>query len=325
MTKYKLAIRTLPVLIISFGIVAGSLLRLGHRACAYGLSGQVRFVTMLVSVKGERLMFKHLMWFGLIVLLITVSGNRTVFSTTESRRYQDTRRLLSAMDNVRTDSDKLAVLFKSEDGHIRDLIHALDDPDGDIRLRAQIVIRYLGSVEGMRALFDWYNKQHNELKIAGPVPLPLSEWDYKFINMNLIGKPLRTWGDLGVQYVYALAVDDSKKSKTVLKTMIKNDRGVEENSFVGYAIKRVQMGQPMRLLPKEKDLAKLVLDNAFFIPTPDQRHASARLLGFNAKKDKALIEVNINRGRLAEEWYHVVISKSEQGWKFFSISPVAVS
>lgn len=270
-------------------------------------------------------MLRHTIRLGLLFFLFAVSGNGVVFSASESRMYQDTRKLLSSMDDVRSDSDKLATLFKVGDERIRELIHALDDADSDIRLRAQIVIRYLGNVEGMKALTEWYGKQRNEHPIAGPVPLPLSDWDYKFINMNLIGKAPQTWRDRGVQYIYALAIDDSQQSKTVLDTLVKSGSGVDENTFVGYAIKRVRMSQPTRLLPAEKDLAKLVLDNAFFVSTEDHKQASARLLGLSGKKDKALVEVYINRGRLAEEWYHVVIRKCGQGWKFFSITPVAIS
>jgi HEAT repeat protein len=270
-------------------------------------------------------MRRHTISVALLLVLFAVPGNRAAFSAPESRTYQNTRKLLSAMDDVRSDSDELAALFKVGDERIQDLIRALEDPDSDVNLRAQMVIRYLGNAEGMKVLTEWYSKQPNEYPIAGPVPLPLSEWDYKFINMNLIDKPPQTWRERGVQYIHALAVDDSQQSKTVLDAMVKSASGVDENTFVGYAIKQVRMGQPRKILPMEKDLAKLVLDNAFFVSTQDHKQASARLLGLNGKKDKALVEVYINRGRLAEEWHHVVIRKCGQGWKFFSITPVAVS
>lgn len=270
-------------------------------------------------------MLKHTIKLSLLFLLFLVSGNRVVFSAAESRMYQDTRKLLSAMDNVRTDSDKLAALFKVGDERIPDLIRALDDPDSDISLRAQIMIRYLGNPRGMKALIEWYAKRTNGYAIDGPIPLPLGDWDYRLINMNFLGKSPQLWRDLGVQYIYALALDDSQQSKRVLDEMVKSATGVDENTFLAHAIQRVRMGQPTKVLPTEKDLAKLVLDNAFFVSTQDHKQASARLLGLSGKKDKALVEVYINRGRLAEEWYHVVISKHGRGWKFFSITQVAVS
>ncbi|MCA1607614.1 MAG: hypothetical protein LC775_19590, partial [Acidobacteria bacterium] len=74
-----------------------------------------------------------------------------------------------------------------------------------------------------------------------------------------------------------------------------------------------------------KELGKEVLNNAFFVAQEDRKYTSARVLALNSAKKKALVEVYINRGTLAEEWYHVVLRRCDQGWKFVSITPVAVS
>lgn len=270
-------------------------------------------------------MRRHTISLALLLLLFAAPGARELFAGTESRTYQNTRKLLAAMDDVKNDSDRLAVLFRVGDRRIEDLILALDDPDRDISLRAQIVIRYLGNVEGMREVIEWYDTRPSGHPIAGPIPLPLSDWDYKFVNTNLIGKPVGTWREIGVRYLFALAIDDSQQSKRVLDAMLKNASAVNEGTFIGHAIKQIQTGRPTDLLTGEKDLAKMVHDKAFFVSPEDRKDATARLLGLNGNKDKALVEVYINRGRLAEEWYHVVIRKCGQGWKFFSITPVAVS
>lgn len=65
------------------------------------------------------------------------------------KEYQDTRKLLSEMNNRLDDRDKLATLFRVGDERITDLIQALNDPNPDISLRAQVIIRYLGSDVGM--------------------------------------------------------------------------------------------------------------------------------------------------------------------------------
>jgi hypothetical protein len=111
----------------------------------------------------------------------------------------------------------------------------------------------------------------------------------------------------------------------MLDAMVKNASVVDKSMFVGHAINQIQTGRPREVITGEKDLAKLVLANAFYVSPEDKKHVTARLLGFNGKKNKALVEVYINRGRFAEEWYHVVMRKCEQGWKFFSITQVAVS
>ena len=260
-----------------------------------------------------------------VLLLLIAPGDRLVVNTCEAKSYRDTHKLLDAMADVRSDNDKLAALFKVGDERIRDLVNALNDPARDISLRAQIVIRYLGNLEGMQKLTEWYSKQPNQYPVAGPIPLPLSSWDHKFINLNLIGKAPNTWGDRGVQYIYALALDDAQESKTALDTMIKGATDLNERTFVWNALKQVQQVQSNKLLLTGKDLPELVVEHAFFMSRQDHKQASARLLGLNGTNDKALVEVYISRGRLAEEWYHVVLRKSGDSWEFFSITRVAVS
>jgi hypothetical protein len=227
------------------------------------------------------------------------------------------------MDDRLINRDKLAALFQVGDKRIKDLIQLLDDPDQEISLRAQIVIRYLGTEIGMKGLLEWYGKR-KQFSVAGPIPLPLREWDYDVIYANYVGKPVRGW--YGAEpYIYALALDYSPRARAVLDEVVKSAKGGDESLVAVQAIKRIQASQPKQTLKGQKDLAKLVLRNAFFVSPEDRKHTSARLLNLSDSGDKALVEVYINRGALAEEWYHVVIQRCEQDWKFLSISQVGVS
>lgn len=259
-----------------------------------------------------------------IPLLMHLFCSLVTSSLRSAKTYEETRKLLLAVDSQRINSDKLAVLFRVGDKRVQDLICALDDPDHVISLRAQVIIRYLGNPKGIEALRKWYSKQDQYL-VAGPTPLPLSDWDFQVIDTNLIGKPPQLLQQRNVQYVYALALDESQEAKSRLDKLIKSGEEVDESTFVGYAIKRVQTERPRKLLVDKGSLARMVLENAFFISTQDQKQASAQLLGLNGSKNKALVEIHIYRGQLAEEWYHVVINKSEEGWRFFSISLISVS
>jgi hypothetical protein len=258
------------------------------------------------------------------ILVLGLFSN-AVESHSFSKTYKDTRKLLSEMQDRHLDSDKLAVLFRIGDESVADLIRALDDSDPDISLRAQVVLCYLGNESGMKALHEWYRRQKHEYRIAGPVPPPLSDWDYDFIKSSLLNEPPQTWRDRAVQYIYALALDYSPRAKAVLDEMVMIAEQLDESSFVKRALKRIEGTEPGRPLAEQKDLARLVRDNAFFVATEDRKYTSVRILGFNAVRDKALVEVHINRGPLAEEWYHVVMSKGECGWKFFAVDPVAIS
>jgi hypothetical protein len=227
------------------------------------------------------------------------------------------------MDSVKKNSDKLAKLFRVGDERIADLIKSLDDANPDISLRAQIVIRYLGNDTGMKGLHEWFEKQER-FRVSGPIPTPLQERDYNAINAQYINEPPERWVR-SEQYMYALALDGSPRATEALEKMLAIASNLDDATVANRAAKRIQASPPAKFLTGRKDLAKLVLENAFFVSPDDRKYASARLLALNGAKDKALVEVYINRGRLSEERYHVVIRKCEQGWKFVSITQVAVS
>lgn len=254
-------------------------------------------------------------------ILLWMIGSFPSRAESSSGTYWDTHRLLSGMRNCRSDSNKLARLFQVGDRRIKDLIRALNDPNPEISLRAQIVIRYLGNEAGMKALSEWYGGRR-EYPVAGPVPVPLMDQDYRYIQTSLIGKPPQTWRD-PAGYIYALVFDGSARAKDALGKICEAGRELETHTFAGYAVRRVPSLTENLLIGK--DLAGLVKNKAFFISPEDQKYVSTRLLGLTAAKDKALVEVYVNRGALAEEWYHVVIGKSGEDWKYLSVYPVAIS
>lgn len=257
------------------------------------------------------------------ILSISFLLSMDVLAFQNVQMNEETRELLTALKGGKDSSDVLATLFKTGDGRISDLIKALNDSDRKVSLRAQIVIRYLGNETGMQALDTWYNSQA-ETVTAGPVPLPLRERDYVSIKVDYIDQPSNRWVSAD-RYIYALALDGSPRAKAFLDEMMKRVGTIDDSTVSGYALGRVLASSPEKLLTPQSDLAKMVLKNAFFILPEDRAYASSKLVGLNAGKNRALVEVYINRGHLAEEWYHVVISKRGRNWKFFSITQVAVS
>lgn len=260
-----------------------------------------------------------------VTLLISFMLITTAFASGRGPTIEDAdvRKLLIMLESMKDDRETLATLFKIGDEQISELIKALDDPDPKVRLHAQIVIRYLGNEMGMKALENWFSKQA-EVVASGPIPLPLKERDYAFIRDQYLSRPVAAWRT-GDQYIYALALDGSPRAKAVLRELKKSAGATDDSTVAGRAIRLATARDGERVLVGQRDLAKSVIENAFFIATSDRRFTSAKLLGLNRAKQKALIEIYINRGRLAEEWYHVVLSKHRQGWKFFSITQVAVS
>jgi hypothetical protein len=254
---------------------------------------------------------------ALIVLLVALSGTVVEAAQVSSKTYRETRKLLSEMKNGVLHAEVLPVLFRVGDERIGDLIQSLDDPETEVSLSAQIVIRYLGNEAGLKGLAEYYKKPRESYFAAGPTPITLSEFDYTFIKSNP--------SHLREEHIYALALDGSARAKELLASIARTHGNASAERLTAHALSGVKSVNPNRLLTGHTDLAELVLANAFFVHELDKKYASAHLIELNAARDKAAVEVYINRGVLAEEWWHVVISKHENGWKFFSISQAGIS
>ena len=253
------------------------------------------------------------------VLIIFALSGLDAAKGKSSQTCRDTRNLLSNAEASPLNKEFIA-LFQTGDKCITDLVRALNDEDGEIRRKAQVVIRYLNNPEGVKALHEIYSKQ-KEITFSGPIPVPLTDWDYQFIKWLFIEHRQDDWGVLEFNYISALILDGSSRAKALLEE-IEKARGFDPTTVIYFA---KDVKQSLSLFPGETDLAKLVLNNSFFVTPEDRRYTTARLVALNGAKDKALVEVYINRGVLAEEWWHVVISKQSDGWRFTSFYQVAVS
>ena len=233
----------------------------------------------------------------------------------------DVRSLLSHLDIESDRNNHLSVLFRIGDEQIEDLIRALDDSEPEVRSNAQVVIRYLGNQTGMHALIEHYRRS-GSINIVGPVPLPLTGWDYDFINSTYLNKP-KNFGELAIQYLYALSLDGSPKAKELLPKMLRTARAAAIDDFT---LKVISSTESNHIASSSvHDLANAALKASKFLRPMDKKHGTAKLVALNNAQDKALLEIYIDNGVLAEETYHVVVSKERDGWKFFSISLIAVS
>ena len=250
--------------------------------------------------------------------LLTLSG-LVAGGHTPSDTYQQTRQLLSDSD-VTHPNEAFARLYEIGDERIGDLIRALNDDDREISRRAQEVIRYLANPEGMKALHNIF--AHNEkVIIAGTVPPSLDDWDYKFIRLLIFEHPQEHWSQLEFNYVSALVLDGSPRAGAMLTEIGKTTVVNEAKKFYRIA----NLNSLRDTFSDEADLSRLVLQHAFFVDSEDRKYTSARLAAMNGAKTKAFVEVYINRGVLAEEWWHVVIDKKGNRWRFATISLAAVS
>lgn len=232
-----------------------------------------------------------------------------------------TRNLLLQLKVDGGQNNNLAILFNEGEDRNNDLIELLKDPDSTIRRNAQIIIRYLNNLDGMNALFSSYEK--NEFSIVGQISAPLHDWDYEFVNSTLLGKP-ENFGQISTEYLYALALDKSPRSKKLLLELIKTAKLAKTDPFVINTVINENFGKSFRVEGND-DLAKIVLKNSTFLPDIAKKNSTAKIIAYNSDKSKALIEIYVNYGVLAEETYHIVVSKTGNFWSISSISQIAGS
>ncbi len=244
---------------------------------------------------------------------LTCVGARAAQDSADT--YRDARELLSRMKGYDLRPETLAAVFRVGDARIEDLVRALDDPDREVSLNAQRAIRYLGNEAGLKGLDEYYRRQPKERVFTGPVPVPLLEADYDVVKSDP--------SNARESHIYALAIEGSARAGELPASIARLN--APQGSMTAHALASLKADDPNKLLKGSSDVAALVLKHAFFVGEYDKKYTSARLVGFNGAKDKALVEVYIGRGPLAEEWWHVVVSRRDGGWRFCSVTQVGVS
>lgn len=257
-----------------------------------------------------------------IVLLLArpVAGEALSKGQKPGETYDDTSNLLLKMQSSATYDGTLGVLFAVGDERIHDLIRALSDPREGIRQNAQRVIRYLGNEIGMRALVEQYKKS-DVYGLTGPVPLPLSDWDYEYLRRNYLGNSAR-WDQRSASYIYALALDESPQALALLSELILKAK--EGSIPYHYALTQVEGVRSNGLL-LSGDLKNSVRENAFFLGADERQYSVARTIAVSHSQDKTLIEVDGFAGALRAERYHVVLQRCGESWRFYSITRISVS
>ena len=232
-----------------------------------------------------------------------------------------TRELLSNLIVDGAQNKNLAILFNEGDDRTSDLIELLEDSDPAIRRNSQIVIRYLNSTAGMNSVFSSYKR--NGVSIIGQVPIPLHDWDYDFIASTLIGKP-ENFGQISTEYLYALALDGSPRSTQFLLELIETAKSAKTDPFVIKSVIERRLRESFQAKPGS-DLAMTVFKKSKMFSNSAKKHGSARIIAYNSNATKALIEIYVNYGVLADESYHVVVRKSGNGWSVSSFSQISGS
>lgn len=218
------------------------------------------------------------------------------------------RKLLAKMQSGPVDTKHLARAFSIGDANIDELISALDDRDESVSLNAQIVIRYLGNQDGMTALFHRYAS--GQIKATtGAVPVPLSDWDFNQIESRFLCAECRLEGWGVPEYTYALMLDSSPRATQTLDRLVQkfNPEWLPTTKTDG----RFANVEP---------IAPELLREAFWLTATEKKVTTAKLISVTTDSRKALFEVYVNQGALAEKWFNVVAVREAAGWKIISVT-----
>lgn len=202
-------------------------------------------------------------------------------------------------------SPALGPLFEVGDERIEELIAMLRDPDEEVRLGAQRMIRYLGNEKGMAALAQQWRASLPRV-FTGAVPLPIGEIDYEIV-------------DLDPRFLFALELDGSQRAKEKLTEL-----EVEPKLRNAGWLIQAKCDKPRA---DQACLAKLVKENASWAsPSNDDVHV--KVLGYSSSGEKVLAELVV--GQFFTEGFYVVLERRPYGdgrmfWRFYSITPAWVS
>ena len=248
-----------------------------------------------------------------------------LFGQTAISSEHSIRQLLVEYDNTASNTTALAALFERADTSVDELVRLLDDPDEKVSISAQRVIRYSGNPTAVQKLYSWYDQRLLEDGVyvsSGPIVVPLPDKDYRRIERSLQSEEMSLSRD--EEFIYALALDNSPKAKAMLDR-IKTEVRFEEGTSGHHAIDRIVSGDPQQICPDVRDVSQWLPRKAFFLSDSDRKFTTARILGYNGSRTRVLVDVYINRGVLAEEWFHVVLEKGAIGWRFVAIYQTGVS
>jgi hypothetical protein len=248
---------------------------------------------------------------GIVIVSLVIAT--IPFAWSQSVEYSKIQNLLAEVDPIHN-TRALAKAFRMGDTHIAEFVSALHDKNERVRLNAQRIIRYLGNSAGMAALVqtDEASQTHD---FSWAVPIPLSERDFQQIEKNLLCDTCSSGGHY-VNYIYALEIDNSDRAREALAHIRRQTRLADGLPVPGFY---------SLLCPRECDIRKSLSDHAFFLKSEERKFLSVNLVSRTEDGNKALFSLYVNRGPLEEAWFHVVLIKETEGWKYLSVSFVGQS
>ena len=257
-----------------------------------------------------------------LLLLLLVASAVPGFSSSKSCSGDIHKLLIPGKPNIV--QPKLGTFFECEKQYLPQLISILQkQPNSPDAYAAADVLQYLGNPEGMQAVDSWLQSQDESWIVSGPRPVPLRDADYAFIEKALAAPDSNNEArPILRSYVYALALDGSSKSVATLHRIRDYAAQRKDQELVERC--DLLLSNQVKQVVAATTAAEAVQSNLFFYPLEAARKG-AKIEVLAQNPDLALVSVSYVCGAMCSSQYHVVVRREQGGWRFQSVTLVAVS
>jgi hypothetical protein len=255
-----------------------------------------------------------------------------------SETYNDTLRLIEKWVESE-EPDDLARLLKIGDVRTPDLVAACHSSEYEIAGAAFLALQLQGRSE-CETCADSASQRRGDVAVV--CSADISETDFERIDLWLAKKRTGAGYDCGEDYepftpmddsvVYALILDGSSRSRSVLDNMLELEKAcVTGTTIIGEILEQApslivaakQVGHNLRIEPDK--LENSIHASAFFLPQKYRKDSKVEVIAQNRTLNRILLEVSYVCGRLCGSGYYVVLRKDGTDWHYSLIRMAWIS
>jgi len=260
-------------------------------------------------------------------------------SGSTSKTYTDTLRMIKAWLETE-ENDELARLFAIGDVRVSDLMTACHSTDEKIAEVALLTLQLLGKSE-CESCPDSISRKHYGLALAcaghvGDADFKrIQEWWAKKRTLSgyQCGKDYEPLTEVDDSLVYALILDGSPRSKSVLDDMLAFEKACApgHTTITGEILEQAQsliaeaneIGRDLKFDPNT--LENSIRASAFCLPLKYRKDSDVEVIAHSKTDDRILLEVSYRCGMLCGRGYYVVLRKDGTVWQYAVIRMAWIS
>lgn len=232
------------------------------------------------------------------------------------------------------DLEAIKLIFKEGDTTLPALVSALRE--GKSVERASWALATLGGRQQREILRRMIATQKDPDKkwlmagfLAGALVEPSSDEEWNFLETCLKGYRDQSTGMASFYAALALGANASPKALHLLQTVVTSDQSQtpdndalqEISQAIRWIEQRSSMGAqatPDQRGPDSELIKRIVLENASYAVGKDN-HLSVEDITFTRENNRALVSVEVDRGRKVAQGYNIVLERTAGKWKIVGV------